>query len=206
MADEIKDYSPEPAFVTWNSESEKHQALARFSESIDHYEGVQRASATGYSNFLDIEPNRSVRPEFGRQDYNRFRGSETTPKRQKEIIKMCMDAYDRVGIIRNVIDLMGDFSSQGITLVHPNKNIEKFYKKWFVKVSGKARSERFLNTLYRCGNVIIKRRTAKLSARKEQEMRKTAAAPDMKIEELKVQNRIIPWQYDILNPLSVEVV
>lgn len=99
------------------------------------------------------------------------------PRKDKDIIKMCMDAYDRVGIIRNVIDLMGDFSSQGITLVHPNKNIEKFYKKWFSKVNGKARSERFLNTLYRCGNVIVKRRTAKLSARKEQEMRKTAAAP-----------------------------
>jgi len=207
MADEIiKNHSPEPAFVTWNSESEKHQALGSFSESVDYYDGIQKAQAFGYRNFLDIEPNRSVRPEFGRQDYNRFRASEATPKRQKDIIKMCMDAYDRVGIIRNVIDLMGDFSSQGITLVHPNKNIEKFYKKWFSKVNGKARSERFLNTLYRCGNVIVKRRTAKLSARKEQEMRKTAAAPDMKIEDIKVQSRVIPWQYDILNPLSVEVI
>ena len=206
MADEIKNYSPDPAFVTWNSESEKHEALRSFSESIDYYEGVQKASGFGYRNFLDIEPNRSVRPEFGRQDYNRFRASEATPKRQKDIIKMCMEAYDRVGIIRNVIDLMGDFSSQGITLVHPNKNIEKFYKKWFSKVNGKARSERFLNTLYRCGNGIVKRRTAKLSARKEQEMRKSAAAPDMKIEELRIQKRIIPWRYDILNPLSVEII
>ena len=203
MADEIKNYSPEPAFVTWNSESEKQQALSNFSESVNYYEGVQKSS--GYRNFLDIEPNRSVRPEFGREDYNRFRSSEATPKRQKEIIKMCMDAYDRVGIIRNVIDLMGDFSSQGITLVHPNKNIEKFYRKWFAKVSGKERSERFLNTLYRCGNVIVKRRTAKLSARKEQEMRKSTAAPDMKIEEIKFQKRVIPWTYDILNPLSVEI-
>lgn len=72
MADEIKNYSPDPAFVTWNSESEKHEALRSFSESIDYYEGVQKASGFGYRNFLDIEPNRSVRPEFGRQDYNRF--------------------------------------------------------------------------------------------------------------------------------------
>ena len=44
----------------------------------------------------------------------RFRSDEQVPTQQKKIIKMCMDAYDKVGIIRNVIDLMGDFGSQGI--------------------------------------------------------------------------------------------
>ena len=39
---------------------------------------------------------------------------------------MCMDAYDKVGIIRNVIDLMGDFTCQGINIVHENKSVEKF--------------------------------------------------------------------------------
>ena len=69
---------------------------------------------------------------------------------------MCMAAYDRVGLVRNVIDLMGDFACQGINLVHPNKRIEKFYKAWFNKINGKERSERFLNLLYRTGNVVTK--------------------------------------------------
>lgn len=49
-------------------------------------------------------------------------------------MKMCMEAYDRVGIIRNVIDLMSDFASKGVMIVHPNKRIEKFYRKWFEKL------------------------------------------------------------------------
>ena len=61
------------------------------------------------------------------------------------------------------IDLMGDFASQGIRLVHRNKRIERFYRRWFKKINGKDRSERFLNNLYKSGNVVIDRRTAKLN-------------------------------------------
>jgi hypothetical protein len=51
-----------------------------------------------------------------------------------------MDSYDKVGIIRNVVDLMGDFGSQGISLVHPDRTAEKFFQQWFKKVNGKERS------------------------------------------------------------------
>ena len=115
-----------------------------------------------------------------------------------------MQAYDKVGIVRNVIDLMGDFSSQGLTLVHPNKTIEKFFRKWFKEIGGLERSERFLNYLYRCGNVIVKRRTAKISKKKEAELRRSTAA-DIVIEPDKIKKREIPWAYDFLNPLAVEV-
>jgi hypothetical protein len=95
-------------------------------------------------------------------------------------------AYDRVGIIRNVIDLMGDFGSQGIDIVHPNKAIERFYRKWFSQINGIERSERFLNYLYRTGNVVIKRRTAKISPSKEEELRKAAGAADIEIVNTKI--------------------
>ena len=96
-----------------------------------------------------------------------------------------MQAYDRVGIIRNVIDLMSDFSSQGLVLVHPNKTIEKFYRKWWQEVGGVDRSERFLNYLYRCGNVVVRRHTAKINRQQEKNLRNSLAA-DVKIETLKV--------------------
>ena len=50
---------------------------------------------------------------------------------------MCMDAYDKVGIVRNIIDLMGDFGSQGISIAHENKSVEKFFQQWFRKIDGK---------------------------------------------------------------------
>ena len=139
----------EELYLTWGDDEEREKAYAESADNLDAYDGVQKATAWRNRTFLDVEPNRSVRPQFNRNDYNAFRSSETIPNKQKRIMKMCMDAYDKVGIIRNVIDLMADFSSQGITIVHPNKTIERFYRKWFYEVNGMDRSERFLNYLYR---------------------------------------------------------
>ena len=201
----IKDQEKTQAFVTWSDDSGKRQALSDTSDNIDAYDGIQKATAYNRRSFLDIEPNRSVRTGFNREDYNRFRSSEAVPKQQKEAIKMCMAAYDRVGIIRNVIDLMADFAGQGITIVHPNKRIEKFFRAWFQKVNGRERTERFLNTLYRCGNVVVKRRTAKINKRTEKQLR-SVGETDMDIIDLKVPRREIPWKFDFLNPMSVEVI
>ena len=147
--------------ITWNDvdPNDKSKAFAQFSEVIDSYEGVSKGN---HREFLDIESNKSVRPGFGHSDYYAFRSEEQVPLRQKRVIKMCMDAYDKVGIVRNVIDLMGDFGSQGINIVHENKSVEKFFKQWFKKCEGKERSERFLNNLYRTGQVFIYRSYANI--------------------------------------------
>ena len=199
--------SKSPLYRTWDSDSQKQEAYVQTADAIEAYDGIQKASAYSggrRSSYIDIEPNRSVRTGFSRQDYDNFRPGESVASHQKRIIKQSMDAYDRVGIIRNVIDLMSDFASQGLTLVHPNKTIEKFYRKWFTQVGGVDRSERFLNYLYRCGNVVVKRRTAKLSRKKELELRRAAGA-DLRLEDIKVNRREIPWTYDFLNPLAVDV-
>ena len=176
-------------YRTWESESQKQQAYASTSDNIEAYDGVQKAMAYGRrTSYIDIEPNRSVRTSFLRQDYDNFRPGESVSSYQKRIMKQCMQAYDKVGIVRNVIDLMGDFASQGMVLVHPNKTIEKFYRKWFKSVNGVDRSERFLNYLYRCGNVVVKRRTAKLNRKKELELRRAAGA-DIEIKDIKVNRR-----------------
>ena len=205
MTDPIQDHKAEPAFVTWSSDAEKTNALDASSDAVEAYDGIMMSTAS-HRSFLDVEPNRSVRSDFVRDDYYRFRRHEAIPRKQKDIMRMCMNAYDKVGIIKNVIDLMGDFSCQGVTLVHPNKKIEKFYKRWFEKVGGVQRSERFLNTLYRCGNVVVKRRTARINKSTEDKFKKISASPDMVIEDIKVFRREIPWQYDLLNPLSVDAI
>jgi hypothetical protein len=205
----------EPLFNTWASESDKEKVYD--ANNLEGYEGVvhkSEAHGWGYrggpsynsnqQTYIDIEPNKSVRPSFTRSDYDAFRPGEAIPIRQRRIMVACMAAYDRVGIIRNVIDLMSDFGSQGITLVHPNKTIEKFFRKWFSQVNGNDRSERFLNYLYRCGNVAVQRRTAKLDRSKEAELRRAAGA-DIDIKDIDVPEREIPWMYDFLNPVAIDV-
>lgn len=198
----------ELAFITFNKEHPEiaHAALQK---AISAYTGVSQAS-TSRDRFASIDTNTSVRNEFTRGDYSYFRPSEEIPQKQKKIIADCMGAYRRVGLIHNVIDLMADFGAQGVKVQHPNSRIQKFGQNWFTKVGGPERSERFLNLLYRTGNVIIKRLLAKLSAKHEQYLRTLASEilePDAEFEgPPKITRRTIPIKYGFLNPLTVEAI
>lgn len=185
-----------PYFMFSNAED-----LQQAAGNIDSYDGIRSASASRRS-YLDIEPNISVRTDFSKDDYYRFRPLEEPGVNYRQSMSMCMKAYDKVGIIKNVIDLMGDFASQGITLNHENKSVERFYRKWWEKINGVERSERFLNNLYRCGNVIINKRYGKITASMRREMSK---AELLDIPSQKVIKRQLPVKYDFLNPLTIEV-
>lgn len=189
--------------ITWGDDNSSRQdAMDQFSDNIDSYAGLSKSTGSHYRNFIDIETNRSVRPQFGANDYYAFRPGEAVPNQQRRIIKMCMDAYDKVGIIRNVIDLMGDFGSQGIQIVHRNKSVEKFYQQWFSYINGKERSERFLNNLYKTGNVIVYRSYANVTPQLQNYMK--ALSNDIKVEVPNMARNVVPWRYNFFNPLTVK--
>lgn len=177
------------------------RAIAETKGNIESYDGLPSANASRRS-YLDIEPNISVRTEFLKDDYYKFRRSEDAGNQTQTIIRMCSNAYDKVGIIKNIIDLMGNFASQGISVHHTNKGIEAFYRKWWEKVNGVERTERFLNIFYRLGNVIIYKRTGKITRKTERQMSK---ASEIEIPEQEVIRKEIPFRYDFLNPLSLSV-
>lgn len=194
-------------FTTWENGDNQAQALAVYEagQALRKVEPVVRSH--GSKLWLNIAPNSvSVRDSFNRDDFDDFRRGDALPTKPKEIIKACMQAYSQVGIIRNIIDLMGDFATQGIDINHPNERIERWYKDWFRRVRGKDRSERFMNLLFRTANVIVQRHTAKLPIRLDKQMRRAKASPDIKIEPgPNVSTREIPWRYTFHNPLSTEV-
>lgn len=183
------------------------------SKSIKEFRGIshKRAEASAFTRqFEDILPNVSVRDGFNRSDYEYYRGSERVPQSPKDIMAFCMEAYRSIGIVRNVIDLMSDFATQGMTIVHPNKQIQKFYRGWWDKVRGKDRSERIVNLLCRAGNVVAKRVVAKLTIKQERFLRSVGAdeiiTPDEKGgDPQSIARRSIPIRYDFINPLIVEV-
>ena len=191
--------------ITWqDGDNEgKARAMSQFSDNVESYSGLNKSQGNHYRHFIDIEPNRSVRPGFNPSDYHAFRPDEAVPNQQRRIIKMCMDAYDKVGIIRNIIDLMGDFGSQGINIVHKDKSVEKFYQQWFKNVNGKERSERFLNNLYKTGNVIIYRSYADITPQLRNYMK--ALSSDIKVEVPEATPNEIPWRYNFFNPLTVKM-
>ena len=189
---------------TWSEgdSAGKAEAFSKAADSINSYTGLSKSQGNHYRHFIDIEPNRSVKPGFTSQDYYAFRPDEAVPNQQRRIIRMCMDAYDKVGIIRNIIDLMGDFGSQGIQIVHRDKSVEKFYQQWFKSVHGKERSERFLNNLYKTGNVIIYRSYANVTPQLSNYMK--AMSSDIRVEVPSVKANEIPWRYNFFNPLTVK--
>lgn len=191
----------EDLYSSWYDEASKAAILKKSPVG----EGIAHASYGG--SYRDIDTRTSVRQEFTRDDYDFFRPSESLPKSQTQTIAMSMAAYKKVGLIRNIIDLMSDFTCQGISLVHNSTNVQKFYKEWFQKINGDERSERFVNTLLRCGTTVVKWSTAKLSAKQADKLQRSLAAdlePDF--DNIDLEKREIPWRYTILNPLSLEVI
>ena len=196
------------AYISWDSEDPKDRdrALAAYSEAVPEFTSASLGSRT--RDFSDLTTNLSGRPGLGQADFDWFRPGSAIPRRPKEIIAFARAAYRRIGLIRNAIDLMGDFACQGIRLVHQNPRIEKFYNDWFNRVKGKFVSERICNLLFREANVPIRMKTAKLSKQKRLEMQKSVATPDMQaiINNKDFQKGELPWQYIFLDPLLIDVV
>jgi len=180
------------------------------SDLTDEYTIVQRNttqhSIASQFSFTNIDTNTSAKRGFGRDNYEWFREKETVPKKRADLIQFCQVAYERFGIVHNVIDLMADFGCQGIKLVHPIKRVEKVYREWARAVKMKERSERFLNLLYRLGIVSIQRSTAKLRKRDIDRLYSAVGKADIEVESPPdIEKNEIPWRYTFLNPLSIDV-
>lgn len=202
-------YSAGESYVQLDAGTEEDRKIAfqKFNNAVGSYSGRVRGS-----NRMGFEPGNvggtgiSGRYGMTHKDYEAWRPDEQTRfRKSKDMILYADTCYRHHGLIRNVIDIMSDFASQGIRVVHPNKRIEKFYQNWFMKVNGFERSERFLNNLYRLGNVVVRVQTAKLNKKDKERLQKTSATPDMDIERLNVNKGEIPWKFTFLHPATIEV-
>ena len=97
--DPIQNQEKTQAFVTWSDDSGKRQALSDTSDNIDSYDGIQKSVAYNRRSFLDIEPNRSVRTGFTREDYNRFRSAESVPKHSDTLVRRPQDHGGTLGSV-----------------------------------------------------------------------------------------------------------
>lgn len=200
------------AFVTFNPDNPEEAANAiQNSNALGQYQAVAYGLGDGgRTRYEDISTNISVRNSFTRNDYETYRSSEARPNKQKAIIFACDKAYKKVGIVRNVIDLMSDFGSQGVKVVHENKRTQKFAQRWFThKINGEQITERFLNYLYRLGTVVTQRHMCKISM---SEQRRLSIAQENVLEptheakkQLKARKKVIPSGYTFLNPMTLEI-
>jgi len=161
------------AYIAWGSEDK--QSNIEIARSIDSIRPIFRSTSAAIPT-----PTLTARQGLSKFDYELFRPGERTAFHFRGILEACMAAYERIGIVRNIIDLMGDFTSQGIKIVHPNPGIEKFYQNWWNHINGNDISERFANLFYRTANPIVRRNMAKVKSSVLEDLRNGYSAAEEK--------------------------
>lgn len=168
-------------------------------------EDYDKTYANRWENFSNILPGISSYPELTWSDYEWFRPDEAVPGSHVHIMQACNRTYFDNGLIRNITDLMGDFTAQGIRFSHRNKRNQTFLRNWGRQVNMAGVSERFANMLYRLANVPIRRMTAILTPKVKDELFKANAEADLDATPDAKKGKEIPWKYVLLNPATVTV-
>ena len=86
----------EAAYVTWESEEERKEAISQSGKALTEFRVIERASARTRS-YKDLDTNVSGRPGLSRSDYDAFRPGEAVPGGHAGIIRSANSAYQRVG-------------------------------------------------------------------------------------------------------------
>lgn len=149
-----------------------------------------------------------------------------TTKQARYKMAMAVECYKSFGVIKNVIDLMCNFASEGITVQHPRKNIRRFYQRWFEIADIPGRIKDILRAYYKTSNVFIYTTFGDIDKAAYDRMRSTKGSDfyprsfsdtsdpsnDEKLEEIDEQlkkpaeKRQIPWRYTLLNPFQMELI
>jgi len=115
------------------------------------------------------------------------------------IIKECVDIYYTTPVVRNIIDLMVDFASEGLKIEHKVDSQQRFYDEWARRAGFYELIPQIFHSILLTGNCFVMKRTGKISASVQREMTKGS------LEFPNVKNRVVPISYTILNPTRIEI-
>lgn len=195
-----------PAYSVGN---ENFPDIAGFNEGISIASCLDRGGCrTGGGNtgsYGSGAGNTTMRAPFTQAAYDAMRPHNALPTNHHDLMIEVEKIYKEEGIIRNTIDLMTDFCCAGIKLNHPNKYHQKLYRNWFARIGGLDRSERFLNSFYKFGTVIIMRHWGSLTKKQRKDLR-TAQAKDVELEVIETKKYRVPTKYTFLNPAYVRAI
>ena len=171
----------------------------------------------GFSNHT-VASDINLRSGHNRHNYDDQRPSDKIPTKHADIILSCQAVYRRVGMVRNIIDLMTDFAAEGLELKHTTKTQEKFFREWARRVNLQGRAHDFMKLLMRDANVIIRRKNAFITKPVIKEMTRGIVSgidivdetkvndpPEkIRINKNKTKRQEIPWRYTFLSPVIIE--
>lgn len=196
--------------------TEPFYQIAKKVGTSDHLSG-ECSFAHGQARVDRAQGGVKERTGFNRRDMDLARPEDRIPTGHQDIVLAVQALYRRVGIVRNIIDMMSDFAAEGMKLEHPIKSQKRFYDAWAEKTDLANRAHDFMKLLLRDANVIVRRKTAKISVPLVNEMSKATISglsvtedivketpENVTIDKKKTGKREIPWKYTFLSPVMVE--
>jgi hypothetical protein len=171
-----------------------------------------------HGNNKTLASDLNLRAGFNRHNMDADRPADRIPTDHAEIIQACQSVYRRVGMVRNIIDLMTDFAAEGLQLQHTTKTQERFYREWAKRVNLQGRAHDFMKLLMRDANVIVRRKNAQITRPAIKEMTRGGVSGLELLDETKVAEKPekisttkkttkkneIPWRYVFLSPVVIE--
>jgi hypothetical protein len=187
-------------------------------KSIGEYVLPEVCHTTHGLTHRTIAADVNLRAGHNRHNYDAQRPSDRLPTEHAKIILACQSVYRKVGMVRNIIDLMTDFAAEGLQLQHTTKTQERFFREWARRVNLQGRAHDFMKLLMRDANVIVRRKNAFITKPAIKEMTKAIVSGIDTIDETKVNDppekiktirkktnrQEIPWRYTFLSPVIIE--
>jgi hypothetical protein len=185
-------------------DEQKHDPYAKY-QGINH-SGNNLAVAANTQIISDVY----TRTPFGREDYNAFRPNEAVPTKFYDQLKACRNVYKTVGVVRDVMDLMIDFVSDGFDIRHPSPEGKIFFEKYMTKTRLPNKVREFAKHILIDHNVVVRKIMAKINVPGKRLLKAEVsegmeADIDLKVADVKTktEERLIPWDYLFVDPLSL---
>jgi hypothetical protein len=183
------------------------EMISGIDASVEDYKAVSGNSTARFRDLSNLYTDMSGIPEFTQEDYYAFRPGSRIPSDFSGLMRECNYVYESNGLIWNIINLMTDFTIKGIRLVHKNKRQEAVFQDWFQRIGGIHISERFVNLLYRLGNVVVQRYTASVRDADEIAVAKPNKPDREGLPKMFIPRKNeIPWKYVFINPGCCELI
>ena len=121
----------------------------------------------------------------------------------RDAIILCQKAYYNVGIFRNTIDLMTEFSDSQIYLTGGSQKSREFFEAYFKKINLASFQDQFFREYYRSGNVFTYRFDTSLTS---EQLLKITQTFGSKLKTIAQDGSVkLPARYTIVNPADIYV-
>jgi hypothetical protein len=178
--------------------------------NLDYFQDSETLSATAHTHlgrrFDNFEGDISVKSDFNRRDYEYFRTNTSDNSAIGQMITS-QKAYEKVGMVRNIIDMMAEFTTQGVRVEHVHPKKQRFLQEWFEYVNGPFVSERLAHMLYRLGAAPIQTGYGTISLPNEKKMSMSQGQfGEVEYEPITTERRQIPLKYTFIPPWDIEII